>query len=58
MVGAASYKFDFGGALRRDAQARISTSMGAGGHSHTVGNRQHEWLKTQWRLPSISVMVS
>lgn len=25
--GAASYKFEFGGALRRDAQARISTSM-------------------------------
>lgn len=25
--GAASYKFDFGGALRRDAQAKISTSM-------------------------------
>jgi len=25
--GAASYRFDFGGALRRDAQARISTSV-------------------------------
>ena len=25
--GAASYKFDFGGTLRRNAQAKISTSM-------------------------------
>jgi hypothetical protein len=25
--GAASYKFDFGGTLRRDAKAKISTSM-------------------------------